>query len=69
MASAKNGKSKTYVDRKPVKGGWIVRESATGRLVSVTTQRSTSFPSEMTREVIGGASTKRSRALERLVNR
>jgi hypothetical protein len=69
MANVKKNSPETRTEKKPVKGGWVVRHAGTGQLVSVTSRSSTSFASETTREVIGGASIKRSGALERLVNR
>jgi hypothetical protein len=69
MANAKKIRTETQKLKNPVKGGWVVHDAGTGKLVSVTSRSSTSYASETTRKVIGGASIKRSGALERLVNR
>jgi hypothetical protein len=52
-----------------VKGGLIVRDSTSGRFVSVSTSKSTSLRNAKTGEVVREASNRRSGAMKRLVNR
>jgi len=52
-----------------VKGGVVTRSAKTGRFVSVTTSKSTSYGTAKSGKLIGEASTKRSSAMKRLVNR
>lgn len=53
----------------PVKGGWVKRESVSGRFVEVHGESGTSRPSRTSKTVVDEVSRKRSEALKRLADR
>lgn len=57
------------IEREKVKGGWISRDARSGRLVSVLTDRSESYVTSETEDVVKRASMRHQAAMERLVNR
>jgi hypothetical protein len=57
------------VDRTPVKGGWIKRESSTGRFVEVGSDSGTYRSKPKSVEAASEAAEKRSAALKRLADR
>lgn len=52
-----------------VKGGWVKRETASGRFVAVGTHKGMSKASPKTQEAVRKASSKRGPALKRLADR
>jgi hypothetical protein len=52
-----------------VKGGWVKREAATGRLTEVGTATGVAKPSSKTEATVKEASSRRSSALRRLADR
>jgi hypothetical protein len=59
----------SVIDRKPVKGGWVSRDGATGRLIEVGTENGTFRSTPRSEEAARSASARRSSALQRLADR
>lgn len=55
--------------RLPVKGGWIARDSKTGRFLEVQSENGRAKASSISEDVVKSTSAKRSEALKRLANR
>lgn len=53
----------------PVKGGWVKRDAATGKLVEVRTDKGVSRTSAESRSAVEEASKRRNAALKRLADR
>ena len=53
----------------PVEGGWVTRDEASGRMVSVEGSSGVSVPRPKSEEIVKDASSKRREALKRLVDR
>jgi hypothetical protein len=60
---------KNRTETKPVKGGWVKRDAASGRFIEVVTPKGVSKSSRKTGAAVKQASSKRSAALKRLANR
>jgi len=64
-----SGVIKTGTEVTPVKGGWIKRETATGRFVEVQSERGIAKASPKSEAAVKEASAKRHEALKRLADR
>lgn len=60
---------KNQTETKPVKGGWVTRDAASGRFMEVRTTEGVSKAGVKTRSSVREASSKRSAALKRLADR
>ena len=54
---------------KPVKGGWVKRDSTSGRFIEVGTKNGVAKSNSKTEVAVQAASSKRSSALKRLADR
>ena len=60
---------KTRVEKTTIKGGWIKRDAASGRLVAVSSGDKVSRASAKTGEVVEAAASRHDAALRRLADR
>lgn len=65
--TAKRGDSSA--EKTPVKGGWVSRDSRSGRLIAVSSESGTSHSSDKSVAATLSASARRSEALKRLADR